>query len=527
MTRITLVAALLTTTAVVTVVTVPFVRSTLLAGAQDAFNDKGTQDSHEKPRPTPQQINPSGDLEDALYEILKRDREFNDPRWTFAIKVRDVQDKTLIDATFRHRTKGKENEYDAIIQAKRVVLRVDMDAKIVRAFLEQFEAQKSVFNQNLILIENNVVNIPIPLNAEQSLADMAGPSPAYRMVRPGYRMVRMDSDQALSLVYSSDGKTLATAGFDGVVHLWDIIKANKIAELKGEKSSIRSVTFAPDGKTVACVNDAGFVRLWDVATGKLNKTFPGLSEAMRQAASTLMLDSIAFAPDGHLLAVSGFGPTEANWTDRFYELSVFDVAGQRIWSHMGRGEQACSLAFAPDGATLARAGWRTVKLWDSKTGEPVRTLTPTKGTIFAIVFTPDGRTLVGGGNIPTKDVNHQAGLVTLWDLTTGQIIHTLKGHTGGVHAVAVAPDGKMVASGGDSHGRLSGSGSPSEIRLWDIPTGQLMRTVEGEQGTIRGLAFAPDGKTLVYCDDSAVGVVDVHTGRIERSLTKTNLTPQR
>jgi len=333
----------------------------------------------------------------------------------------------------------------------------------------------------------------------------------------------MDSDQALSLVYSSDGKTLATAGFDGVVHLWDMIKAKRIGDLKGEKSTIRSVTFAPDGKTVACVNDAGLVRLWDVATGKLKQTFPGLSESMRQAARTFMLDSIAFAPDGHLMAVSGFGPTEADLADRLYELSVFDVqAGRPRWSHMGRGEQACSLAFAPDGATLARAGWRTVKLWDAKTGEPVRTLTPTKGTIFAIVFTPDGRTLVGGGNIPTKDVNQQAGLVTLWNLMTGQIIHTLEGHTGGVHAVAFAPDGKMVASGGDGDRRLSSFGSPSEVRLWDIATGKLLWTLEGEQGVVRGLAFAPDGKTLVYCDDRAVGIINVQTGRIERALTKTN-----
>ena len=336
-----------------------------------------------------------------------------------------------------HRTEGKDKEYDAVIQAKRGVLRVDRDAKIVRAFLEQFEAQKSVFNQNLILIENNVVEIPIPLNAEQSLAAVAGLSPAYRMVRPGYRMVRMDSDQALSLVYSSDGKTLATAGFDGVVHLWDMIKANKVADLKGEKSTIRSVTFAPDGKTVACVNDAGLVRLWDVATGRLKKTFPGLSEAMRQAASTLMLDSIAFAPDGHLLAVSGFGPTNADWTDRFYELSVFDVAGRRIWCRTWAVASRHALWPLLLMRDIGAAGWRTVKLWDSKTGEPVRTLTPTNGTIFAIVFTPDGRTLVGGGDIPTEDVNHQAGLVTLWDVMTGQIIHTLKGHTGGVHAVAV------------------------------------------------------------------------------------------
>ena len=57
------------------------------------------------------------------------------------------------------------------------------------------------------------------------------------------------------------------------------------------------------------------------------------------------------------------------------------------------------------------------------------------------------------------------------------------------------------------------SAAPSEVRLWDIATGKLLWTVEGEQGVVRGLAFAPDGKTLVYCDDVAVGVIDVQTGR--------------
>ena len=67
-----------------------------------------------------------------------------------------------------------------------------------------------------------------------------------------------------------------------------------------------------------------------------------------------MLDSVDSAPDGHLIAVSGFGPTHAEPPDRIYELRVFDVqAGKPKWSHMGRGEQACSLTFAPDGKKLA------------------------------------------------------------------------------------------------------------------------------------------------------------------------------
>ena len=96
---------------------------------------------------------------------------------------------------------------------------------------------------------------------------------------------------------------------------------------------------------------------------------------MRQAARSIMLDAIAFAPDGHLLAVSGFGPINAEPPDRIYEVRVLDVqAGQPKWSHMGRGEQACSLAFAPDGATLAHGGWKTVTLWNARDGEPIRTL---------------------------------------------------------------------------------------------------------------------------------------------------------
>ena len=176
------------------------------------------------------------------------------------IKVRDMQEKALIDATFKHRAKETIDEYDAIIQAKRAVLRFDLDAKIVRAFLEDAETQRFSRDAAVTLINNRTLEIPIP----------PGDPFSVEAIRSKARMVRMHSDQALSLAYCSDGKTVATAGLDGVAHLWNMIEAKEVATLKGENGPIRSVSFEPDGKTlVYCDVDA--VGVINVETGKLER----------------------------------------------------------------------------------------------------------------------------------------------------------------------------------------------------------------------------------------------------------------
>ena len=156
----------------------------------------------------------------------------------------------LINATFKHRVKGRVNEFDAVVQAKRATLRFDLQAKIVHAFLEDAEVQRFARDAGVVFVNNNILDIPIPPEVEEPAEE---------------RLVKMDSDQALSLGYGHDGKTLATAGFDGVVHLWDAVTGRQVAQLDGEtKATIRSVTLTRDGKFVACVNDAGLLRVWDV-----------------------------------------------------------------------------------------------------------------------------------------------------------------------------------------------------------------------------------------------------------------------
>jgi lipopolysaccharide export system permease protein len=104
------------------------------------------------------------DLEDTFYKFLKRDREFNNPRWPFLIKVRDVEGKIMIDPTFNKRAKGKDNSetYSATIQAKRAELHFDLKERIVRVHLDQAELQNYGKDDDVALINNNILEIPIP-----------------------------------------------------------------------------------------------------------------------------------------------------------------------------------------------------------------------------------------------------------------------------------------------------------------------------------------------------------------------------
>jgi RNA polymerase sigma factor (sigma-70 family) len=529
MTRLTLSAAVLATAAALTSVTIPLVRTILAADSRDSLPGEGLQTSGEKPRPKDREADRSRDLEDTFFTRLKREHEFNDPQWPYWIKVRDVQDRTLIDATWKHKVGGKGNDFDLVIQAKRAKVHFDRGAKLARVYLDEGEVQHLRQDADVVLIDNRILEFPIP--TESRFMTAQAPAPPRPQPLPVAKEAMVDSDQALSLAYSSDGKTLITAGFQGTIDLWDLVENRKVGSFKGEPSVVRFVTFAPDGRTLASVGNEGTVKLWDVPAGTMKRTIPSPSESIRRAVKFSMSGCVAFAPDGHHLAITAWGSEEARY---IYEVRVFDARdGQLVWSHLGRGEGAVSLAFAPDGKTLASAGWRAVKLWDAQTGEPLRTLKPDRGGIYDVVFSPDGRMLAGGERFMGDASREPAELVTLWDVKTGEILRTMEGQTGkvggvGIAFVAISPDGKTVALGGAGHVRSFGRMQKvlSDIRLWEIATGKPLWAFEGELGPVNSLSFSPDGKTLTYCDSRSVGMIDVQTGKIERILKSQILMPR-
>jgi lipopolysaccharide export system permease protein len=109
------------------------------------------------------------DLEDTFYKLLKRDREFNHPKWPFLIKVKDVEDNIMKEATFMHKAKERTpiGEFDMAIQAKEATLKFDIPNKVVRVYLQ--DSVSTSFGKtepDVMLVDDRTLLIPIPPDSQ-------------------------------------------------------------------------------------------------------------------------------------------------------------------------------------------------------------------------------------------------------------------------------------------------------------------------------------------------------------------------
>ena len=328
-----------------------------------------------------------------------------------------------------------------------------------------------------------------------------------------------------ALAFSPDSTTLVSGSADGMIRFWDTENGDPLADrITGHPQWVRAATFFKDSSTLASVAFNGEITFWDVKTPQKPTVH---TEGHRDRLSTL-----AFSPDGTKLVSTGaegsmiFGAGFSTWRpDHLIRLT--DVKTGRELATLPYTMGAEALTFSPDGKTVAFTGLGEIRLWNTETGdEQVIPLADLRADIHnipivsALVFSPDGRWLVSGT---------QSGKIQMWDVATGEALiafaePTARENTGSISALAFSPDGTLLAAGGHS-----------QIRLWEVGTGNVLLSVSTEhkrgnmvfQSYPEPLVFSPDGTILVngvvngaiqlwdVTTGDAIAVLDGHTQKVE------------
>jgi WD40 repeat protein len=365
---------------------------------------------------------------------------------------------------------------------------------------------------------------------------------------------------------SRDGSLLATASHgtpqESVIKVWDLKapepEPKPMTTIDVPDAWIMDLAFSPDGccLAIACVERGtrtSTSSIWSIKTGEEILSLP----------MTVPSDAVAFTPDGKSLVTASRDAWVRVWQpagnaaddalDRLLAQKSEPIASgdaalpaaalavvrwsERIFA--GHSERIRNIAVSQDGTRIASAGGdNTVKIWDTKTGENLLTLTGHTGYAEAVQFSPDGRHVVTASRDRT---------IKFWNIEV---------HTNTVTSIAFSPNGKLLATGssdrtarlwelsGDTpllrypileghteqiyrlafnptNTLLATAGFDNMVKLWDVDSGNEIATLKQHVDQLRSVAFSPDSTRLASAGaDGVTWLYDLRIRDIEATALR-------